>query len=350
MPVAVSFESFLEEWLRDVLAGDPNALELGRRFGQKLITQWLDQQSDSDDIVYCDGTGDGGIDIAILDRGETDDDESSTGRTWYLVQSKYGSGFRGSGHAPRRGTQSHRPATSMIARRGRLSSLAEGLLEKLRVFKRQSSERDRIILVFATELPLSEEQQQTLGDLRAMGRERLGPLFDVEHLSVQTVYRRMLDDIESDATKRTRVALCAKIAAPGQDLLVGTVSITELYVFLKSYRETTGDLDKIYEKNVRRFLGSRGRVNKAIIATLKSQPERFGLYNNGITIVVADFSPSEENRGEGIGSDDGGARDDKTFLIDPYIVNGCQTTRSLWEVCHQRFEAGGTGEDPHLED
>ena len=103
-------------------------------------------------------------------------------------------------------------------------------------------------------------------------------------------------------------------ALSGKDLLVGSVSLLNLYDFLKNYRAQTGDLDRLYEKNVRRWLGIRGRVNKAIQQTLKVAPERFGLYNNGITIVVADFTPHEDGTLE---------------LIEPYVVNGCQTTRTI---------------------
>ncbi|RAL70035.1 putative abortive infection phage resistance protein [Dehalococcoides mccartyi] len=76
-------------------------------------------------------------------------------------------------------------------------------------------------------------------------------------------------------------------------------------------------------------------MNKGIQETLRNSPERFGLYNNGITLVVADFQ----------------AQDDETMeLVDPYVVNGCQTTRTIWEVCHQRLEAGGTGENSDLKE
>jgi hypothetical protein len=74
-------------------------------------------------------------------------------------------------------------------------------------------------------------------------------------------------------------------------------------------------------------------VNKRIQQTLQDEPERFGLYNNGITIVVTDFV-----FGEG-----------SVVLTDPYIVNGCQTTRSIWEVCQQRLDAGGTGSNANLD-
>ena len=64
---------------------------------------------------------------------------------------------------------------------------------------------------------------------------------------------------------------------------------------------------------MRRFLGNKGRINRGIEKTLRETPELFGLYNNGITIVVTDFQP----HGNGT-----------VQLIDPYVVNGCQTTRT----------------------
>ncbi len=105
--------------------------------------------------------------------------------------------------------------------------------------------------------------------------------------------------------------------------------------FSRAITYQTDDLDQLYEKNVRRFLGSRGKINKAIQQTLQQNPGRFGLYNNGITIVVEDFQV-------------GGT--DQIVLVEPYVVNGCQTTRTIWEVFHSRLETGGTGTDPQLED
>ena len=55
-----------------------------------------------------------------------------------------------------------------------------------------------------------------------------------------------------------------------------------------AYRGKTGILDQLYEKNVRQFLGSRRKTNRRIADTLRENPELFGLYNNGITIVVSD--------------------------------------------------------------
>src|SRR5690606_2524770 len=97
----------------------------------------------------------------------------------------------------------------------------------------------------------------------------------------------------------------------------------------------TGDLDILYEKNVRKFLGNRRKVNKGIEKTLIENPERFGLYNNGITIVDEEFEPLPNKI--------------QFQLTEPYIVNGCQTTRTIWGVLFNKLEAGGTGTDEELE-
>ena len=99
MPQNLSFEEYLADWLTDVQEGSPSTIELGRRFAHKLITQWLDTSEISDDdLIYCDGTGDGGIDAAYLHRGEkpqSNGDSPVEGDTWYLIQSKYGTAFQG---------------------------------------------------------------------------------------------------------------------------------------------------------------------------------------------------------------------------------------------------------------
>ena len=72
-------------------------------------------------------------------------------------------------------------------------------------------------------------------------------------------------------------------------LLVGMVSLIDLFKFLVEYKNKAGNLDQLYEKNVRQFLGSRRKVNKGIVSTLNDNPQLFGLYNNGITIVASNY-------------------------------------------------------------
>jgi len=83
--VTVDFEAFLGSWRESVIAGNPSTTELGRRFAQKLVTQWLDASEAGTEIVYCDGAGDGGIDLAVLDVGSDDEADSQSRFLFYMV-------------------------------------------------------------------------------------------------------------------------------------------------------------------------------------------------------------------------------------------------------------------------
>jgi possible abortive infection phage resistance protein len=320
----IEYQSFKDEWLKDI-KNAVTTVEKGRTFAIKLVTQWLDNSDLSDNLIYCDGSRDGGIDIAFLDDA-ADDIDAENGHTWYLVQSKYGAAFTGANTLLGEGIK---VIDTLEGKRDKLNSLAEGLLERLNNFRNSSSELDKIILLFATEDYLSEDTKSTIDALRELGRKKLGQLFDIESISIQTIY----DRLQSNILKDKQLQLKGNFSPSGEDLLVGAIPLLDLYNFLSDYRNKTGDLDQIYEKNVRRFLGSRGKVNKGMKKTLLETPEKFGLYNNGITIVVSNF---ENNK-------------NYISVTNPFIVNGCQTTRTIWEVFHAKLGSGGTGKSEQLD-
>ncbi len=329
----LTFEAFEKEWLSDVVSGNPSTIELGRRFSKKLVSQWLDFAEDiesPDDVVYCDGTGDGGIDIACLQRGDDTEDNSNGGDTWYLVQSKYGSAFVGTKTLIE---EAQKLIDTIDGKRNNLSSLAASLVERLQTFRKQASEKDKMVIVYAIQRPLSEDERRAVEDIKAMGKNRLGSLFDTDVVSLETIYHRTLEEISH--IKKTRVSITAHLVPSGEEMLVASVGLVQLFESLKNYKATTGDIDMLYEKNVRKFLGSRRKVNKGIENTLLTKPERFGLYNNGITIVVEEFQKLPNNI--------------EYELTEPFVVNGCQTTRTIWEVLYRKLEAGGTGKNPELE-
>ena len=333
--IEVTFDQFREEWLQEFTEGEMAPLEKGRRFAFKMVTQWLDVNADDEDLVICDGSGDGGIDIAYLRRAEVEvsndveqDGQSVDGDIWYLFQSKYGSAFQGQETIFSEGRKVFKTLT------GENNSLSEGarkLLGRLNTFRQQASERDRIVLVFATESAMLESDRQALNDLRALGKERVGGLFDVEDVSLNTIWEKTRDAALQPALS---LPIKGNFVDPSSGLRVGTVSLIDLYEFLKGYRTKTGNLDQLYERNVRQFLGGRRKINKGIAQTLGNKPEIFGLYNNGITIVVSDYSTSKG--------------DDSCLLFDPFVVNGCQTTKTIWEELSQRLEAGGTGQNASI--
>ena len=325
----VTFEEFCDEWLLEFTGGDLSSVEKGERFAIKLVTEWLDVTDDDDNLIVCGGPGDGGIDVAYLSRPELDESDQNSnaaeGSTWYLIQSKYGTAFQGADTILAEG---RKVLETLAGHNDNLNERSKELVDRLNNFRLSAdSQRDRIVLVFATVRQISGSDRTALNDLRAMGVNRLPHLFDVQDISLHTIWEPPLPPAGNE------FPLKLESVTPSDEVRVGVTRLTDLYQFLKIFRDKTGDMDQLYAKNVRRFLGKRGRVNTAIERTLLNEPQMFGLYNNGITIAVSGFSA---------------APDGVLVLRDPYVVNGCQTTKTIWNVMVSILEAGGTGQSESL--
>ena len=79
---------------------------------------------------------------------------------------------------------------------------------------------------------------------------------------------------------------------------------------------------RLLERNVRSFLQVKGNVNKGIRKTLQERPEMFLAYNNGLTAVAQSVTVETI----------GGGGSAITKLIDFQIVNGGQTTGSIYDA------------------
>jgi hypothetical protein len=76
---------------------------------------------------------------------------------------------------------------------------------------------------------------------------------------------------------------------------------------------------RIFARNIRGYLGGNTNINRSLKETLDTEPDYFWYYNNGITIVC--------DLAEQISK--GGSKWLK--IINPQIINGQQTTRTLHE-------------------
>lgn len=86
--------------------------------------------------------------------------------------------------------------------------------------------------------------------------------------------------------------------------------------FLKILTKEDGQLRRsLFNSNVRDYLGNRGSVNSEIERTIEGDPELFLLCNNGVTIVCTGFEQ---------------VRDKLVKIENPQIVNGCQTSNSIY--------------------
>lgn len=317
----ISLDQFESQWLEEVTAGSPSTTHLGHRFAEKILRDWHEIDSATAEVILCDGAGDGGIDAAVF--VAEDLTEGIEGDTWILIQSKYGSAFTGSDTIS---SEAQKLFATLEGKREKLSSLSTELVTRLRNFLSNLGPKDRLEYVLATTKRLTAEEEEYLANIKTLGRAKFGDCFDVDSVSVETIYNKVAEEDAFGANK-LQVRLKTIVASSGNILLVGATRLTDVFQFMQDYKTASGDLDLLYEKNVRKFLGNKRKVNKGIEATIENHPERFGLYNNGVTIVAEEVTKVSP---------------DELVLTNPFIVNGCQTTRSIWSVLQRKMKSGGT--------
>ncbi|AOZ71903.1 hypothetical protein BK816_00200 [Boudabousia tangfeifanii] len=87
---------------------------------------------------------------------------------------------------------------------------------------------------------------------------------------------------------------------------------------------------RLLEQNVRLFLQNRTSVNRGIRETLKSEPEKFLIYNNGITATAEEVEFNSELPGSNTGT--------IHKMTNFQIVNGGQTTASIFSAYDNGYD------------
>lgn len=160
----------------------------------------------------------------------------------------------------------------------------------------------------------AEDDPETKYDLS----DRFRSFFsDIDHIRIDR--DRLLDIINSNENSyRSELDCRTSLLIPGGKEKFGNAYVICMPAqeLIKLITTPDGSLRRnIFDDNVRDFQGNMA-VNQEIMSTLKTHPDRFVLYNNGITIVCK--KATTENG--------------KYVLQDPQIVNGCQT-------CHMIYQA-----------
>lgn len=100
--------------------------------------------------------------------------------------------------------------------------------------------------------------------------------------------------------------------------------VTPVYEIYKMLLKAEEIGYSIFEKNIREYLGDN-IVNNGIVETLRSIDERknFMYYNNGITVICQEIKSSQQDSYKKLRM---------IPLVNPQIVNGCQTVSSIKKV------------------
>ena len=260
----ITFEEFETQWLEDVQTGSPSTTQLGNRFAQKLLRDWH-EIDDTAEIILCDGAGDGGIDAAVFIKA--DPAEGIEGATWILVQSKYGTALSG----PNTITQeAQKLFATLEGRRPSLSSISTELVGRLRTFLANKGDADRLEYVVATSRKLSDDEREYLDNVRVLGRAKFGECFETDAVSIETIYNKVCEE-QQVVDPQISVSLTTSVTASTKDLHIGATTLPDLFAFMNEYKRKSGDLDMLYEKNVRKFLATNVKSTRASSRPLKTR-------------------------------------------------------------------------------
>lgn len=109
------------------------------------------------------------------------------------------------------------------------------------------------------------------------------------------------------------------------DYLIGYLTAEELLNCIAPIQDESKDrvlYPDVFKNNIRLYLGATS-ININIEKTLSEEPEKFHLYNNGLTITTKEINTENVNN----------------YHISPVnIVNGCQTANSIYNVFKEKNE------------
>jgi hypothetical protein len=297
----ITFKDYRAEWLNDILTNDET--ERRNLFARKILSDWLDIDTSSENFVEFDANN--VINIAYLHEEVSDDNNTET--IWYLA--KYIDANK----------ISEKNADAEITKLKDLFSEKHSIQDynefsDIQDYIRKSNEQNKIALIYCFDGDFTDEVIEFVSAVQKAGRNNITPFFYADFVNIEIIFERVLE--QEKKVKLNKFTFKANTNQAGS-LYVGSISLLDLFDFMKKYENQINDIDRLYEKNIRRYLGSRRQVNKGIKRTILLNPANFGLFNNGITIVATNTSNKQA------GSID---------LTEPFIVNGAQTTKTLWET------------------
>ena len=302
---AISYDHWKDEVIGQIEAA-PHTTARGDLFVELILRdRYQLSEDDAVNATDCAGGGDHGVDAVHIIPAEDDQPPSVL-----VIQGKYGTA--GENFSP---YQEFKKFASGLEDALKGKSPTDALHQCASVLHSKGIIR----YVFATVDTLSESDQREVNDVRALAHQRFQEQVLIETMSLTDVYQEVADT----PAKASRVALRCQGVEPAADVYLGAASLVETYRMLRGYAQAHhGVLDSIYDRNVRKWLGKRARsVNAGIARTLQDAPDRFVAYNNGVTIVCRSFTRTEHG-----------------LTIDsPQIVNGCQTTRTLYDFMENQF-------------
>ena len=264
-----------------------------------------------------DGIVDGGDDFGIDALYFEPPDDGELRIT--VVQGKYRQDLGGDSAFPERGVAGLIDAIGALfdpARPVRLNRRLNERIEEVRSFVKDGA-IPRVTAVAANNgARWTAQAQQRIDDAAPAFGDQVG----WRHLGADEILALLQARKPIDAELRLTGAAVAE-TFDFRRVLTGRMSASELARLTDTYG------DRLFERNVRRYLGLAGnRVNEAVASTLRAPAQRpnFYFYNNGVTITCSQFRHNALQR-----------EDWSVQVSDLQIVNGGQTARTVQQVAKE---------------
>ena len=270
-PPLEGFAENIRDNIHEYAEDSKNEVEKGKNFLQWILTRVFEATEDDAADAIVDGANDLGID-AYLPVDFSDN-------TVRLFQSKYGTSHSLEAIAKFKEDAKRLLSKDVTKMRPELAQLVTKIKEK----------NLKIKCCYVTDQKV--EYQDEL----------------VEIIDEEKIIQNLWDRIKKPAAgKKSSIKLERMLRH--ENTILGILKLRELTDFVSKNKEY------VFESNIRQWMQFKTTVNKGLRETLQTNPGKFFFYNNGITIVVSDFTELGENMIE---------------LFAPQIVNGAQTSNSI---------------------
>ena len=270
-PPLEGFAENIRENVHEYAEDSKSEVEKGNKFLQWILTRVFEATEDDAADAIVDGANDLGID-AYLPVDFSDN-------TVRLFQSKYGTSHSLEAIAKFKEDAKRLLTKDITKMRPELAQLVTKIKEK----------NLKIKCCYVTDQKVDYQDEV------------------VEIIDEEKIIQRLWDRIKKPAAgKKSSIKLERMLRH--ENTILGILKLRELTEFVSKNK------DYVFESNIRQWMQFKTTVNKGLRETLQTNPGKFFFYNNGITIVVSNFTELGENMIE---------------LFAPQIVNGAQTSNSI---------------------
>ena len=279
------FSENIKQSLIDYSESAKNEVEKGKNFLQWILTRVFEATEDDAADAIVDGANDLGIDAYL----PVDFSENKI----RLFQSKYGTSHSAEAISKFREDVKKLINRDVTKMRPELAHLVTQIREK----------NLKVECCYVTDQKVEFQNEK---------------YFEV--VDIDEIIRRLWSRIKKPAAGKKSSIKLEKMLRH-ENTILGVMKLRELSEFIIKNR------DYVFESNIRQWMQFKTMINKGIRETLQNVPDKFFYYNNGITIVVADFEERENN---------------SLILNAPQIVNGAQTSNSILDRAKRTHNLDGS--------